>query len=95
MTGDARDWQSLLTGFLSALSFNGLLGASLIGPHRRCGSTESETCNVTYDAVLSWPVPLMARRVLTETAFSISEHKKTDGHGGGWRGYGGRGAEPQ
>ncbi len=58
------------------MSFHGLLGKSLIGPDRRSGSTESETWNATYDAVLSWPVPLMAHRVLTETAVSISEHKK-------------------
>lgn len=43
MTGDARDWQNLLTGFLTALPFHGLLAASLIGPDRRSGSTESET----------------------------------------------------
>lgn len=58
------------------MSFHGLLGKSLIGPDRRNGSTESETWNATYDAVLSWPVLLMAHRVLTETAVSISEHKK-------------------
>ncbi|MEB3321788.1 MAG: hypothetical protein VKI81_03090, partial [Synechococcaceae cyanobacterium] len=48
----------------------------MIGPDRRSGSTESETWNSTYDSVLSWLVPLMAHRVLTETAVSISEHKK-------------------
>jgi antitoxin StbD len=48
----------------------------LIGPDRRSGSTESETWLATYDVVLSWPDPLMAHRVLTETAVSISEHKK-------------------
>lgn len=44
----------------------------MIGPDRRCASTESET----YSAVLSWLDSQMAHRVLTETAVSISEHKK-------------------
>jgi antitoxin StbD len=48
----------------------------LIGPERRIGSTEAETRNATYGAVLSWPDPPMAHRVLAETAVSISEHKK-------------------
>ena len=52
------------------------MGPSLIGLGLRSGSTDSETWNATYDAVLSWPGPLMAHRVLTETAVSISEHKK-------------------
>jgi antitoxin StbD len=76
MTGDARDGQDFLTGFLTAWSFHGLIGASWIGQDRRRGSTESATWNATYDAVLSWPNLLMAHRVLTETAVSISEHKK-------------------
>ena len=48
----------------------------MIGPDRRSGSTESETWNATQDSVLIWPGPLMGHRVLTETALSISEHKK-------------------
>jgi antitoxin StbD len=48
----------------------------LIGPGRRSRSTEFETCHATYNAVLSWHDPQMAHRVLTETAVSISEHKK-------------------
>lgn len=43
MTGGARDWRNLLTGFLTAFSFHGLLGARLSGPGRRSGLTESET----------------------------------------------------
>ena len=48
----------------------------MIGPGCRRGSIEYETRSATYDAVLSWPDTLMAHRVLTETAVSISEHKK-------------------
>ena len=50
----------------------------MIGPGHRSGPTEFETYNASYDAVLSWPAPslLMALRVLTETAVSITDHKK-------------------
>lgn len=48
----------------------------MIGPGCRRGSTEYKTRSATHDAVLSWSDTLMAHRVLTETAVSISEHKK-------------------
>jgi antitoxin StbD len=76
MTGDARDWRNLLTGFFNVGSFYGLIGPSLIDPVLRRALTESEACNATYGAVLSWPGHLTAQRVLVETAGSISEHKK-------------------
>jgi hypothetical protein len=42
--------------FLTAGSFQGLIGPSLIGPDRRSGSTKSKTWNATYEEVLIWAV---------------------------------------